>query len=253
VAAVEGYTAQTYGEAIADVYDDWLGVRAYGQADAAAEFLAAETGAAPALELGIGTGRVALPLAARGVTVHGIDASPRMVQRLRAKPGGENLHVTVGDITEVNVRVPGGFGLVYVVASTLFCLTTQAAQVRCLRTAAGRLRPDGRLVVEAFVPDMTRFDRGQRVEARQVDAEQVRLDVSRHDWAAQTITSQQVVLDPAGVRLFPVYLRYIWPSELDLMCQLAGLRLVDRFAGWRREPFTADSGVHVSVYALANA
>ncbi len=240
-----------YGDAIADVYDELMDTAGSAPAaQAAVHFLARLAGAAgSALELGIGTGRVALPLAARGVAVSGIDASARMVQRLRGKPGGADLPVTVGDMADV--AVPGPFDLVYVVASTLYCLPDQHRQVACLRNAATRLRPGGHLVVEAFVPDQTRFDRGQRVEARAVTAGGVRLDVARHDPVTQTVFSQQVAITADGIRLYPVQVRYIWPAELDLMAKLAGLTLAQRGGGWSGEPYTAGSGTHVSVYRLA--
>ena len=240
-----------YGDAIADVYDELTNVGAYGLAtEAAVDVLARLAGeAGTALELGIGTGRVALPLAARGVAVTGIDASARMLARLRAKPGGADVAVTVGDMAEV--AVPGPFDLVYVVASTLYCLPDQNRQLTCLGNAAGRLRAGGHLVVEAFIPDPSRFERGQRVEARAVTADGVRLDVARHDPATQTVFSQQVAITADGIRLYPVQVRYIWPTELDLMARIAGLTLVRRGGGWSGEAYTAASATHVSVYRLA--
>jgi SAM-dependent methyltransferase len=244
---VEGYTAETYGESIADVYDEWLDP---AQGNTMAALLADLAGDGPALELGIGTGRVALPLAARGVPVYGVDASPRMVEQLRAKPGGNNIQVTIADLTDVPVEVPGGFSLVYVVASTLYCLPSQGDQVRCLCSAAARLRPGGHLVVEGFVPDPGRFDRDQRVEARRVAVNQVRIDVAQHDRLTQTVVSQQVILTTGGIRLQPTRVRYIWPAELDLMARLAGLILVGRYGDWQRGPFTSASPSHVSIYGL---
>src|SRR6266511_3017464 len=158
----EPFQPRTYGDAIADVYDEWTGGGPYGAADATVDFLARLAGeGGTALELGIGTGRIAIPLAARGVAVTGVDASARMIEKLRAKPGGADLPVTMGDMAQVPVE--GSFDRVYVVASTLYCLTDQDSQLECLARAAARLRPGGHLVVEAFVPDPTRFDRGQRV------------------------------------------------------------------------------------------
>jgi len=243
----EPFDSRTYGDAIADVYDEWNEAGIDAAAEAAAEFLAwcaGERGAA--LELGIGTGRVAIPLTARGIAVTGVDTSPRMVERLRAKPGGADLPVVLGDLADVPVS--GIFDLVYIIASTLYCLTDQQTQVRALSLAAARLRPGGRLVVEAFVPDPSRFDRGQRVEARAADTDGVRLDVARHDPVTQTVFSQQVAITTDGIRLYPVHLRYIWPAELDLMARLAGLNLVHRSGGWRGEPYTAGSGSHITVY-----
>jgi SAM-dependent methyltransferase len=241
------YEPHTYGDAIADVYDEWIGSAPYGPADPAVDILARLAGQrGTALELGIGTGRIAIPLAARGVAVTGIEASPRMVEQLRAKPGGAQLPVTMADMAQVPVS--GSFDLVYVVASTLYCLTDQDSQAHCLTRAAARLRPGGHLVVEAFVPDPTRFHRGQRVETRAVDTGSVRLDVARHDPVGQTVFAQQIAITADGVRLCPVHLRYIWPAELDLMARLASLTLVQRDGGWRGEPYTAASGSHVSIY-----
>lgn len=237
------YTAETYGEHVADFYDAW-----YTDYDAAMiDVLAHLAGDGSALELGIGTGRVALPLAARGVEVHGLDASPAMLAKLRAKPGGAQVPVTLGDMADV--AVGGEFALVYVVFNTFFALLTQEAQVRCFRQVAARLAPGGNFVLEAFVPDLTRFDRyGTTNKPTRVTGERVELDVSAHDAAAQRVISQKVVLTDGQVRLYPIQIRYAWPAELDLMAQLAGLTLRHRWAGWQREPFNAQSGKHVSVY-----
>jgi SAM-dependent methyltransferase len=246
---MEGYSEQTYGDTVAGVYDEWFGVAP--ALEAAADFLAGLAGTeGRALELGIGTGRIALPLAARGVRVHGIDASEEMVARLRAKPGGDQIPVDIGDFSDV--AADGEFDLVYVVVNTFFCLTSQEAQLRCLAQAAARLKPGGHVVIEAFVPDMTRFDHRQRVDVRSIDVGHVRLDATQHDPVAQTLTSQQVVIGADGIRLYPVFIRYAWPTELDLMARLAGLELSGRYGGWRREAFTAASGVHVSVYRSAS-
>ena len=201
----------------------------------------------PALELAIGTGRIALPLAARGVRVEGIDFSPAMVARLRAKPGGDRIAVTMGDFAEA--AVPGRYRLVYLVFNTLFNLLTQDAQVRCFANAAARLEDGGVFVVEAFVPAwLHRIRDGQYVEAEAVEAGSVTLDCGRHDPVAQTLEESHVVLTPQGTRLFPIVCRYAWPSELDLMARLAGLSLRERWGGWAREPFTAGSRNCISVY-----
>lgn len=239
---MNGYDPSTYGQRIADVYDDVHPVHD----EAMIATLAELAGDGPALELGIGTGRIALPLAARGVAVHGIDASPAMVDRLRAKPGGAAIPVTMGDFAGVGAEGP--FSLVYVVFNTFFGLLSQEEQVRCFGNVARRLTEEGVFVIEAFVPDMTRFVRGQVVNASRVENDAVLLDVSRHDPVNQQVVSQHIVLTEGGTRLFPVQLRYAWPAELDLMARLAGLRLRHRWAGWHREPFTAASGLHVSVY-----
>jgi SAM-dependent methyltransferase len=245
---MNAYTAETYGERVADVYDEW-----YADYDEAMIPVLAELARGRrALELGIGTGRVALPLAAQGVEVHGIDASPAMVARLHAKPDGARLPVTIGDFTEV--RVTGEFDLAYVVFNTFFALPTQEAQVRCFQSVAAHLAPGGCFLLEAFVPDVTRFDRyGTTNKPVRVTNDRVELDVSQHDATAQRVISQKVLLMDGQVRLYPVQIRYAWPSELDLMARLAGLRLRARWGGWQREPFTAQSGKHISIYERAAA
>jgi SAM-dependent methyltransferase len=241
---MERYAAATYGDRIADVYDEHTAAR---DATAEADFLAELAGDGPALELGIGTGRLALPLQARGIAVHGVDASERMVSKLRAKPGGESIPVTMGDFADFTLDAR--FSLVYVVFNTFFGLLEQADQVRCFQRVAAHLQPGGRFVLDCFVPDLTRFDRGQRTAATFVDVDEIRLDVSIHDATRQRVRTHHVVMrDAATPSLFPVAIRYAWPSELDLMGQLAGLTLEARHGGWRGEPFTDTSGVHVSVY-----
>jgi SAM-dependent methyltransferase len=244
---MQAYDITTYGERMAEVYDQWPGVPQDTHAIVAG--LTRLAGSGPILELGIGTGRIALPLAQRGLRVHGIDASPAMVAQLRAKPGGEQIPVTIGNFADMAVE--GRFTLIFVVFNTFFGLLSQEDQVRCVQGVADHLTDDGVFVLEAFVPDLTRFDRGQRVEARQVATDHVRLDTSVHDPVQQRVMSQHVALSAQGIRLYPVQIRYTWPSELDLMARLAGLQLRHRWAGWAEEPFTATSGSHVSVYAHA--
>jgi SAM-dependent methyltransferase len=218
--------------------------------DAAVAFLAELAGPGPVLELAIGTGRIALPLGERGIDVRGIDASEAMVARLRSKPGGDRVPITIGDFADVPIE--GRFTLVYVVFNTLFALQTQEEQIRCFRNVAAHLLDGGVFVVEAFVPDLTRFDRDQRIETERVGLDQVWLGVARHHPVEQRVESQHVVLSEQGMRFYPVQLRYAYPSELDLMARLAGLQLQARFGGWRRESFTAASGMHVSVYERAS-
>ena len=245
---MDGYDASAYGDRIADVYDDWHSFKEEETPDTVA-LLAELAGGGPALELAVGTGRVALPLAGRGVDVHGIDASEAMIAKLRAKPGGERLPVSVGDLADV--AVDGPFRLVYLLFNTLFALPSQDEQARCFRNVAARLTGDGVFVVEAFVPDVTRYVRGEYTGVRRLEADGVMLHLSRHDPVCQVIETQLVALGAGGIRLQPVRLRYAWPAELDLMARLAGLRLLDRWGGWRREPFTAASPVHVSVYGAS--
>jgi SAM-dependent methyltransferase len=245
---MEGYDASTYGEAIAGEYD-----RLYGgmfDVDSTVEFLAREAGKEPVLELGIGTGRIALPLAAREVEVHGVDSSAAMVAKLRAKPGGTDIPVKMGDFGRVNLGGP--YSVVFVAFNTLFALTTKETQVECFRNVEKALSPTGVFVIEAFVPDLTRFDRDQRVQVNDIAVDHAWLDVSRHDTASQTILSQHIRVSESGIRMFPVSLRYAWPSELDLMAERAELRLRYRFGSWKRETFTESSGGHVSVYEKAS-
>jgi SAM-dependent methyltransferase len=241
---MKDYEISTYGERIADIYDEW---HAELDPSEAVATLAELAGGGRVLELAIGTGRVALPLAERGIEVHGIDASEAMVAKLREKPGGDRIPITMGDFADVGVE--GAFAVVFIAFNTFFALLTQEDQVRCFANVAAHLADDGVFALEAFVPDLSRFDRGQRVSALEVELDRVVVDVQRHDPLAQQVSAQHVIVSEAGTRLQPVHLRYAWPSELDLMARLAGLRLRDRWSGWLREPFTAESNRHVSVYA----
>ena len=238
------YGPATYGDRMAGVYDGWFGTP--GDAEAAVAFLKDLAGPGPALELGIGTGRVAIPLAREGVEVRGIDASEAIVERLRAKPAGGDIPVTLGDFAEVGVD--GSFLLVYVVFNTLFALLTQEDQARCFSNVARRLEDGGAFVVQAFVPDLSRFVSDQTTQTRHVGPDEVVLECSSHDPVRQRVDSQNVVMREDGTRLYPVSLRYAWPSELDLMARLAGLNPAARYGGWLKEPFTRRSETHVSVY-----
>ncbi len=240
------YDAATYGDRIAEVYDEWFAVPS--DTEETVGFLSELAGAGPVLELGIGTGRVALPLAQRGHEVHGVDASEAMVEKLRAKAGGESIPVSIGDFAELDIE--GEFSLVYVVFNTFFALLSQEDQVRCFASVGRRVREGGVFVIEAFVPDMTRWDRGQRIETRRVGDDGVVLDAAMHDPVGQRVASSHFVFSLQGVEMYPARLRYAWPSELDLMARLAGLRLRERWGGWCREPFEASSIKHVSVYEL---
>jgi SAM-dependent methyltransferase len=242
----EEYGPSTYGDRIADVYDDWFGLPT--DTEQAVEFLAGVAGTGPALELGIGTGRIALPLAARGIEVRGVDASEAMVAQLREKPGGESLEVAMGDFADVGELVEGGFSLVYVVFNTFFGLLTQDDQVRCFQGVARHLTAGGVFVMQAFVPDVTRFDRGQRLEAIEVGTDLVHVEASRYDPANQRVTSQHIVVEEGRTRLYPVSLRFAHPSELDLMARLAGLLLRERWGGWNRRSFDSTSQGHISVW-----
>ena len=232
-----------YGDRWAEVYDER---HAGFDSAVVVEFLAGLSGGGRVLELAIGTGRVALPLARRGIAVEGVDASQAMVDRLRAKPGGPVIPVTIGDMAQVPVRGP--FRLVYLVFNALFGLLDQARQADCFASVARVLEPGGVFVIECFVPDVARFDRGQQAETLAVTEDSATLRLSRHDAVQQRITMQIVTLDGHGMQLRPLALRYAWPSELDLMAAHAGLQLTERYAGWARQPFDSASAQHVSVY-----
>ncbi|HSB12147.1 MAG TPA: methyltransferase domain-containing protein [Blastocatellia bacterium] len=236
------YIASTYGDHLADVYDEWFA----SYEEATIDTLAELAGGGPVLELGIGTGRIALPLAARGVEVHGIDASEAMVAKLRARPGGDSIPVTMGNLADVQVE--GEFSLVFIAFNTIFALLTQEEQVRCFHNVARHLKEGGAFLTEAFVPDMKRFTGGQDLRTYAVTTEHVSLQASQHDSVHQRLKSQFVVIRNDRVRLYPVEIRYCWPSELDLMAQLAGLRLRNRWGGWTRGEFTSASEKHISVY-----
>ncbi len=241
----EHYGGRFFGEREAAVYDDLTA----DMFDAAVvtpvvEMLADLASQGRALELGIGTGRIALPLAERGVPVHGIDASEAMVARLRAKPGGKEIDVTIGDFATTSVD--GQFSLVYLVFNTIFNLITQDEQVACFQNAARHLTAAGVFVVENGVPDLQRLPPGQNISVIGVDARAMSFDV--YDVVTQRLTSHHFVIDEERISSYPVEGRYAWPSELDLMARLAGMSLRERWAGWKREPFTSLSGSHVSVY-----
>jgi SAM-dependent methyltransferase len=208
--------------------------------DVLAEF--AKNGSA--LEFGIGTGRIALPLAERGVRTAGIDNSDAMLRRLREKPGAETIEAVEGDFS--TTRVDGEFDLVYLVFNTISNLTTQDAQVACFENAARHLRPNGRFVIENNVPALQSLPLGQTVIPFRADPEGYSFDV--YDVVTQRFSSQHFYIVDGKVEAFPVEFRYAWPAELDLMARLAGLQLEHRWAGWHKEPFTAVSPAHVSVY-----
>lgn len=234
-----------FDERVAASYDDpaWEMFQP-STIDPVVDLLVELAGGGRALELGIGTGRIALPLAARGVPVHGIDLSRAMVARLRSKPGGDAVGVTIGDFA--TATVDGTFSLAYLVFNTIMNLTSQQAQVACFRNVAAHLEPGGCFVIEVGVPDLRRLPPGQNVVPFRVDPQRLGFDV--YDVATQAMSSVHVTFGDGGGQYWSVPFRYVWPAELDLMAQLAGLRLRARWAGWRQEPFTSDSGQHVSVW-----
>lgn len=234
----------SFGEDVARIYDS---VSQRGDELETVAFLEELARGGPVLELAIGTGRIALPLMARGVPVDGIDLSPDMVAQLRAKPGGDKLKVMIGDFADVGVS--GTYRLIYVVFNTLFNLLTQDDQVRCFENVATHLTDDGLFLVEAMSPgSFYRLPNDQYVNAEAIGVDYVRLDVARHDPVTQLLEESHVTLSDNGVRLNPIVTRYAWPSELDLMGRIAGLSLKERWSGWKREPFTGSSSRHVSIY-----
>jgi len=252
---MQGYGPSSYGDGIADIYDQWYGDRPETAAAVdALTTLSARGANGRALELGIGSGRLALPLRANGVDVWGIDASQSMVDLLHAKEGGRDVPVAIGDMAEIDLTsIPGGdtarFGLVFVAINTFFNLTTADAQARCLSRVRDLLDDDGVFVMEAFVPGVDRPT--NMVEARTVALDHVILTATRHDPHEQTVTCQYIELRESGIKLRPLVVRYALVAELDRMAAGAGLRLVDRWSDWTGSAFTADATVHVSVFGAA--
>jgi SAM-dependent methyltransferase len=240
---MESYGPDTYGQRIAEVYD---GLWPNPDEDCL-NVLASIGKGVRVLELGIGTGRVALPLKRRGIDIQGIDASIAMVEKLKLKEQGKSIPVTIGDFT--SLTVDGKFGLIFIVFNTFFGLTTSESQLSCMKSVSEHLDRNGRFVIEAFVPDVKRFVDGQTVRAIKVEADLVQLDVSRHDPQNQVVTSQHVFIKRSGVEMYPVKIRYAWPVELDLMAQLAGMHLVERWSDWKRTPFSQHSGGHISLFS----
>ena len=229
--------AARYDEASAEMFDREV-------ADPVVAFLADLAGSGRALEFGVGTGRIALPLVERGVPVHGIELSRAMVARLREKPGADRVDVTIGDYSTTSVG--GSFSLVYLVFNTIMNLTTQAAQVACFRNAAAHLEPGGCFVIEVGVPELRRLPPG---EAHRVfEASEDHWGIDEIDVATQRLISHHLEIADGRLERFSAPYRYVWPSELDLMAELAGLRLRERWDGWKREPFTGESRTHVSVW-----
>ena len=241
-----------FGERVAARYDESgeiAGMFDPAVVDPAVDLLVELAGSGRALELGIGTGRIALPLAERGVPVRGIDLSNAMIARLRAKPGGEDIPVTIGDFA--TTRVDGTFALAYLVFNTILNLTTQAAQVACFRNVAAHLEAGGCFVIEVSVPDLQRLPPGETIRAFHVSGSRWGFD--EYDVAAQGLTSHHFEIVEGGVERSSIPFRYAWPAELDLMAELAGMRLRDRWSGWNREAFTSDSRKHVSVWEKPRA
>jgi SAM-dependent methyltransferase len=233
-----------FGERVAASYDDDMDIFEPGVVNVIVDVLAKLAGQGRALELGVGTGRIALPLARRGVPVHGIDLSRPMVARLRAKSGGDAIGVTIGDFA--TAKVDGTFALAYLVFNTISNLTTQEAQVACFRNVAAHLEPGGCFVIEVGVPELRRLPPGQDVLSWHVSPE--RVVFYSYDLATQAKCGHYIYFTEGRPEYSTIPFRYVWPAELDLMAQLAGLRLRERWGGWGREPFTGESRQHVSIW-----
>ena len=233
----------TFGTIYAEEYDE---LHDPGTTTESVELIAEIAGGKRLLEFAIGTGRMALPLAAHGFEVSGIDGSRAMVDVLRSKPGGADIPVAIGDMT--STRIDGDFDFAFLVFNTLFNLTTQDAQVQCFENAAIHLRPGGRFLVETFVPDLDRLKNTNSARTVQITADTAWLELADHDPVTQRVNFQRVRFSQQGSKMFPLQMRYAWPQEIDLMARLAGFRLEDRWGSWKRAPFTQESQMHVSVY-----
>ncbi|GGP76038.1 methyltransferase domain-containing protein [Saccharothrix coeruleofusca] len=236
------WSPETYGPRWKNVYDE-VG---WPRPDAAVEFLSARRGSGRCLELGIGTGRVAIPLVARGVPLDGLDASPEIVEVMRTKPGGEAIEVTIGDMADF--KLERKYSLILLLLNSLYALQTQEDQIRCFESVAAHLEPGGLFVVETFMPDPTRFRFGGRAHVYEVGLDHVRIEADTFDRATQQILENHIEVREDGIKLYPAFLRYTWPSEMDLMARIAGLRLRERWGDWANVPFDASSENHIAVY-----
>ena len=229
--------AAKYDDSRAEMFDAEI-------VDPVIDFLVGIAGSGRALELGIGTGRIALPLAQRGVPVHGIELSKAMVARLRAKPRGQDIGVTIGNFATTTVE--GTFSVAYLVFNTIMNLTTQDEQIACFQNVAAHLEPAGCFVIEVVVPELQRLPHGETLRAFDVSA--TRLSFDAYDVVSQGLISHHYSVVDGKLDVFSVPFRYVWPSELDLMARLAGMTLRERWSDWKREPFTSNSSKHISVW-----
>lgn len=247
---MDGYSSRTYGDAFADVYDDWYADE--GDPSAAAATLADLAAGGPVLELGVGSGRLAAPLAAAGVEVWGLDASPAMLERLQAREGGDRVRAVSGDMADPAAALAGTahppFAAVVAAFNTFFLLTTEEEQLSCLGRSASLLAPGGVVVLECFVPGPPGRDVESVLDVRTVAVDHVVLTATSHDPVEQRVVGQHIELRESGTRLRPWVVRYLRPAQLDDLAARAGLTLVDRWAGWDRMPFDDDAAMHVSAY-----
>ncbi|MEE4356040.1 MAG: class I SAM-dependent methyltransferase [Desulfococcaceae bacterium] len=240
---MDDYKESDYGEKIADIYDDLYHRYSRDLTDTLQEL----SNNGRVLELGIGTGRIALPLARKGVEIFGIDASPSMVAKMKAKPDGDAIPVKIANFADFDIE--GTFSLIFVVFNTFLALTSQKEQIKCFQNVANHLTENGVFAVEVFYPELKRFNNNQNVSTVQISGDSVMLDVCIHDPVNQHLNVRHVVLNEGkGITFYPVQLRYVWPSELDLMANLAGLHLKHRWSSWKKEPFLSDSKNFISIY-----
>ena len=245
---MKDYTPEKFGELYADGYDSYWNETMERETADSVQFLSQLAPGGKALEFAIGTGRVALPLANAGLDVYGIEASEEMVSEMREKPGAAEISVVIGDMSEA--KVDEKFDLIYLVFNTIFNLTTQVAQINCFKNAAHHLDSNGHFVIETVVPDFSEYVDGQRMKGSWAKLDSARFEIARQDKVNQTVAFQRVIISNDGVKMHPHFMRYAWPSELDLMAQLAGLELKERYGWWDRSPFTSESKSHVSVYGV---
>ena len=245
---VDGYTARTYGDAFADVYDDWYAD--LGDTSDAVATLVELAGGGAVLELGVGSGRLAVPIAAAGVDVWGLDSSPAMLDRLAARAGGDRVRAVLGDMTDPVAALDGAppFAVVVCAFNTFFLLAGDGEQARCLQACSSLLADGGVVVLECFVPGESPPKVERVLETRTVAVDHVVLTATEHDPDRQLVRGQHIELREHGTRLRPWVLRYATPAQLDALADAAGLRLVDRWRGWDRRPLTDDDSMHVSVY-----
>lgn len=243
---MEGFEISTYGDAIADMFDDngWAGDP--GDTDETIQWLAENAGEGPVLELGVGTGRVAIPLAAKGIDVHGIDASEGMLARLRSKPGGDRVTLHAADFTDFTL--PHTFSMAYAVFDTLPFVTDQESQIRCFERVSDVLVPGGRFVVQCSIPDPARYDRNQRTQTLRVEKDHVMMTFTRRERMTQRSSIQFAMLHKDGIKFFPMHIRTVMPSELDLMARIAGLTLESRWSDWDGSPLRDSHERHISIY-----
>ncbi|MCR9193473.1 MAG: class I SAM-dependent methyltransferase [Hyphomonas sp.] len=240
---MKGFGPTTFGELNAEEYD---ALHDPGTTEACVDLIAELAGDGDVLELAIGTGRIALPLAERGLRISGFDASPEMLKILEGKPGGSNIETGIADMASFDLERKYDFA--FLVFNTLYNITAQKDQVACFQQVANHLRPGGRFLVEAFMPNRESFENNQAVRTKHVSFDSVWLEAVQHDPVAQTLNYQRIRITETGTQLKPLPMRYVWPAELDLMAQIAGLRPVAHWGGWQKQPLTASSDMYVIVY-----